>query len=386
MSNVRAAVVGLGFTGRTHIASLRRLGIDVCGVMGVNEQESRSAAAELNLGCVYRSYGELLTDPNVTVVHLCTPNHLHYPQAKAALLAGKHVVCEKPLAMTPAESAELVALAQEKGVFTAVNYNLRFYPLVQEARMRIAAGEVGTPYLIHGGYLQDWLLLKTDWNWRLNPEQGGHLRVVADIGTHWMDLASYLTGLKITAVMADLVTLLPTRIKPAGEVETFASKVQAAQGGEEVTMTTEDAATLLVRFENGARGTVTLSQVSAGRKNYLWWEINGSQASMRWEQEDPNQLWIGHRETANQQLIKDPGLMDPAVRRLTGYPGGHAEGYPDTFVMLFKQFYGAVRSGKLPETGSFATFADGHHEMLLCQAVQLSARQKRWVDLSEVGA
>ncbi len=384
MTNIRAAVVGLGFTGRTHIASLRRLGIDVCGVMGVNVQESRAAAAEMNLGCVYNNYEELLSDPIVTVVHLCTPNHLHYPQAKAALLAGKHVVCEKPLAMTSEESAELVALARKQGVIAAVNYNLRFYPLVQEARVRIAKGEIGMPYLIHGGYLQDWLLLKTDWNWRLNPEQGGLLRVVADIGTHWMDMVTYLTGMKITAVMADLVTLLPTRIKPAGEVETFASNEQDVQAGEEVRVTTEDAAMLLVRFENGARGTVTLSQASAGHKNHLWWEVNGSKASMYWEQEDPNQLWIGHREAPNQQLTKDPGLMDSCVRSLTGYPGGHAEGYPDTFVMFFKQFYQAVQSGSLPETSRFATFEDGHREMLLCKALALSAKENRWVNVSEV--
>ncbi|MCX6056172.1 MAG: Gfo/Idh/MocA family oxidoreductase [Chloroflexi bacterium] len=384
MNNPKVAVIGLGFMGRTHIQSLRRLGIEVHGVAGIDENEARNAAAELSIPRGYKSFDEAISDGEIKVVHLCTPNNMHFSQAKKALEAGKHVLCEKPLAMTMAESQILVDLAHQKGLFTAVNYNLRFYPICQEARARILAGDLGSPYLIHGAYLQDWLFLKTDWNWRLEPEQGGTLRVVADIGTHWMDLVTYLTGLKITEVMADFSTVHPTRMQPAGAVETFAGKIEKNQSANAVAIKTEDVAVILFRFENGALGNVSLSQVSAGRKNFFWFEISGSKSAMRWEQENPNELWIGYRDQPNQLLLKDPSLFHPEVRPLTGFPGGHAEGYPDTFVQVFRQFYGAIACGKLPESGKFATFEDGHHEMQLCEAIRRSAVEKRWVKVEEV--
>lgn len=382
--NPKVAVIGLGFMGRTHIQSLRRLGIEVYGVAGVDEQEAKKAASELGIPKSYKSFDDAINDPEIKVVHLCTPNNLHYSQAKQALEAGKHVLCEKPLAMTFEESRELAELARAKGLITAVNYNLRFYPICQEAKARIAAGELGSPYLIHGAYLQDWLFQRSDWNWRLEPEQGGSLRVVADIGTHWMDLVTYLTGLKITEVMADFSTVHKTRLKPAGEIETFAGKISENTSNIEVKINTEDVAVILFRFENGALGNVSLSQVSAGRKNLLWFEISGSKSSMRWEQENPNELWLGYREAPNQILMKDPSLFHADARALTGFPGGHAEGYPDTFVQVFKQFYAAIAAGKMPETGRFATFEDGHHEMRLCEAIRRSALEKRWVSVQEI--
>lgn len=382
--NPKVAVIGLGFMGRTHIQSLRRLGIEVFGVAGVDEHEAQKAAQELSIPKWYKGFNDVLSDPEITVVHLCTPNNLHYSQARKALEAGKHVLCEKPLAMTFDESRELAQLAKAKGLFTAVNYNLRFYPICQEAKARITAGDLGTPYLIHGAYLQDWLFQKSDWNWRLEPEQGGNLRVVADIGTHWMDLVTYLTGLKITEVMADFSTVHKTRKKPAGEIETFAGKISENTSSTEVKINTEDVAVILLRFENGALGNVSLSQVSAGRKNLLWFEISGSKSSMRWEQENPNELWLGYREVPNQLLLKDPSLFHAEARALTGFPGGHAEGYPDTFVQVFRQFYAAIAVGKMPETGRFATFEDGHHEMRLCEAIRRSALEKRWVSVEEI--
>lgn len=382
--NPKVAVIGLGFMGRTHIQSLRRLGVEVYGVAGVDELEAKKASSELGIPRAYKSFEDAINDPEIKVVHLCTPNNLHYSQAKKALEAGKHVLCEKPLAMTYAESRELAELARAKGSITAVNYNLRFYPICQEARAKIFAGELGEPYLIHGAYLQDWLFQRSDWNWRLEPEQGGDLRVVADIGTHWMDLVTYLTGLKITEVMADFSTVHKTRLKPAGEIETFAGKISENTSNTQVKIDTEDVAVILFRFANGALGNVSLSQVSAGRKNLLWFEISGSKSSMRWQQENPNELWLGYREGPNQLLLKDPSLFHAEARALTGFPGGHAEGYPDTFVQVFKQFYGAIAAGKMPETGRFATFEDGHHEMRLCEAIRRSALEKRWVSVEEI--
>ena len=316
MESIKVAVVGLGFMGRTHIQTLRRLGIEVYGVAGIDKTEAQKVASDLGIPKWYANFDEALADPAITAVHLCTPNHLHFRQAKAALIAGKHVLCEKPLALTTAESGELAELARQKGLVTAVNYNLRFYPICQEARARVAAGDLGQPYLITGGYLQDWLFLKSDWNWRLEPEQGGDLRVVADIGTHWMDLVTYLTGLKITAVMADFSTVHPTRLQPYGEVETFAGKIEKNLSTQEVAIHTEDVAVILFRFENGALGSVSLSQVSAGRKNFLWFEICGSKSAFHWEQEEPNSLWIGYRDQPNQILSKDPGLFHDSSRAL----------------------------------------------------------------------
>ncbi len=384
MTYPKVAVIGLGFMGRTHIQALRRLGVEVYGVAGVSAEEANTAALDLSISKAYASFDEALADSEVKVVHLCTPNNLHYIQAKKALEAGKHVFCEKPLSLTAIESKELADLADKKGLVNAVNYNLRFYPICQEAQAKVRDGDLGTPYLIHGAYLQDWLFYKSDWNWRLENEQGGDLRVVADIGTHWMDLVTYITGLKITAVMAEFSIVHPTRLKPGGEVETFAGKIEANNSSSEVTINTEDVAVIMFRFENGAIGSVNLSQVSAGRKNYLWFEISGSKTAMRWEQESPNEMWIGKRDRPNELLSKDPSLFHPDVRKLTGFPGGHAEGYPDTFLQVFKQFYTAIMTKTMPTTGKFATFRDGHHEMILCQAIQISAKEKRWVNVDEV--
>jgi len=381
MTYPKVAVIGLGFMGRTHIQSLRRLGVEVYGVAGITSEEAKKAAAELSISKWYRDFDEAVTDSEVKVIHLCTPNNLHYSQAKKALETGKHVLCEKPLAMTSVESAELAELAKKKGLFTAVNYNLRFYPVCQEARARIKDGDLGTPYLVHGAYLQDWLFLKTDWNWRLEPEQGGDLRAVADIGTHWMDMITYLTGMKVTEVFAEFSIAHKTRLKPSGEVETYAGKIDQNLSTNEVPIKTEDAAVIIFRFDNGALGTVTLSQVTAGRKNFFWFEISGSKTTMHWEQENPNVMWIGHRDRPNELLPKDPSLFHPEVRALTGFPGGHAEGYPDTFLQVFRQFYKAIETGKMPETGQFATFEDGHHEMLLCDAIKKSAAEHRWVKI-----
>jgi predicted dehydrogenase len=319
----------------------------------------------------------------VDVVHICTPNYLHYDMCRAAITAGKHVICEKPLAVTSEQSAELVKLAAEKGVVGAVNHNIRFYPLNHDARARIQAGEIGDVRLIHGHYLQDWLFYPTDWNWRLEPDLGGAMRAVADIGTHWFDLITWLTGLKITSVMADMATLIPVRKKPQGEVETYANMLQTEANAVDTPIHTEDYATIMLRFDNGARGVLTVSQVSAGHKNRLQWEINGDAASLGWQQEDPNTLWLGRRDGPNGIIAKDPSLMQDAGRQIAGYPGGHAEGYPDTFKQLFRAVYGYINAGDFTVPPPFPTFTDGHHELVLCDAVLQSSKENRWVDVPQ---
>ena len=377
LSEIGAAVVGTGFIGVVHVEALRRLGVQVHGVVGSSQDRATVRSRELGLPPAYESFEAMLADPRVEVVHITSPNHLHHEHASAALRAGKHVVCEKPLAMTAAESAELLQLAEQSGRVHAVNFNLRFYPLCRHVRGLVKQGELGDIRLISGHYLQDWLLLDTDWNWRLEPELGGELRAVADIGSHWMDLTTFLAGKRITSVMADLATFIKTRRQPAAPVETFITD----HGGKTVAreIHTEDSAMILLRYEDETRGALTVSQVSPGRKNSLVFEIDGSTSAAAWNSERPDELWLGHRGRPNEILLRDPALLNEDARAATSLPGGHAEGFADTFKALYAAVYGAVAQGR-PGDG-YPTFADGHDEMLVCDAVARSSRERRWVDV-----
>lgn len=380
---LQAAIIGGGFMGTTHTEALRRLGVPVIGMLGVSAEESDSFVKRLGIPKVYESLDAVAKDKEVNVVHLCTPNYLHYSMAKTFLEAGKHVLIEKPLANTSLKGAELVQLAKDKKLVGAVNYSVRFYPMNQEARARILAGQIGEPRILHAEYCQDWLFLPTDWNWRLVAQEGGALRVVGDIGTHVMDMLTWLTGLEIVEVMADMATFIPVRKRPLQAVETFGSKLSISVETEDVPIDTEDFASILLRFNNGARGVISLSQVNAGRKNAFWWEINGSKSSLQWYQEEPNKLWIGYREKPNEILLKDPALMQPDVRRYAAYPGGHAEGYPDTFVRHFSDVYRFISNGDFSLSPTFPTLEDGHRELLLCEAIQQSASEGRWVKVGQ---
>lgn len=373
------AIIGLGFVGRAHLESLRRLGIHVRGGMLSTAERGNSAAKSLGLDRSYATLTELASDKEVTCVHICSPNHVHFEQASTLMRAGKHVLCEKPLAMDSRESAMLKAVEKETGMVGGVAHNLRYYPLCQEARALVKAGSIGKPLLVHGKFHQDWLLFPTDWNWRLESKLGGELRAVSDIGTHWMDLAMFVTDSKITELCADLATIHHTRHKPRGHVESF-SKAKAT-AYDEVPISTDDYASVLVHFENELRGFYSVSQVSAGRKCSLGFEVNGSEGSLAWNAEDPNTLWIGRREKANESLIKDPSLLSPAARGYAAYPGGHTEGYPDTFVQLFKDFYAYLDAGNFKAPRTFPTFGTGHDELILCETIQKSAQSRAWTTI-----
>ena len=320
---------------------------------------------------------ELAADQSVDVIHICTPNHLHAPETQSALQAGKHVMCEKPLAMNTQETAGLVALARKQGKVGAVTYNLRYYPLCQEAHALVQKGAIGEPRIAHGGYLQDWLFYPSDWNWRLDPALGGDMRAVADVGTHWLDAICWISGQNLKELCADLATIIPVRQRPQGPVETFQAAENIATMP--VQMTTDDYGSILLHFDGGMRGVMTVSQVSAGRKNHMWFEIDGSEGSLAWDEEAPNVLWIGSRKEANRYLIKDPALMSPQARGYAAYPAGHAEGYPDTFVQLFKDLYGYIAAGDLQAPRTFPTFETGHYEVKLCELIAVSARERKWV-------
>jgi predicted dehydrogenase len=377
MNQLGAAVIGVGFVGRAHLESLRRQGIPVQGILGSSPERTEEARRSLRMDRAYRSLQELVEDPAVNVVHVCTPNHVHFEESEAALKAGKHVLCEKPLAMDTREGAALVESAKKNARVGGVAYNLRYYPLCQEARSIIQRGLIGEPRLVHASFLQDWLLYPSDWNWRLESQLGGELRAVSDIGTHCLDMLTWLTGRKVTEVCADLATIIPVRRKPRGRVESF--KKATVTEFDEIKISTDDYASVLLRFEGGTRGMVTVSQISAGRKARLWWEIDGSEGALAWNSEEPNTLWLGHRNQPNQTMPKDPALMSPAARGYSVYPGGHTEGYPDTFARLFQDFYAYIERGDFSAPRSFPTFETGHEELVFCDAILASSRERKWM-------
>jgi predicted dehydrogenase len=381
MNHIKTAIIGAGFMGPAHAEALRRIGVHVAGILGVDAAESNKAAAALGIPKAYQSWEAVLKDPEIQVVHLTTPNKIHFKMAKEALNAGKHVLCEKPLAMNSTESGELVELAKKSGLAAGVNYNMRFYPLCVEAKNMVATGQLGDVYSIVGSYVQDWLLFPTDFNWRVLAEEGGATRAISDIGTHWLDMVQNITGLKVVAVCADLKIVHPVRKRPKGEVETFSGKVKPIQATEDVKITTEDCGTVLLRFENGAKGNLWVSQITAGRKNCLRFEISGSKKALYWNSETPNEIWIGAREKANDVLLKDPGLLSEAGRSVASYPGGHNEGYPDSFKQCFKKFYTYIAAGDFKAPKTFATFEDGHHEILLCEAIFKSNLEGKWIEV-----
>lgn len=379
---IKVGIAGTGFIGPAHLEGLRRANVRVLGLAEATPELAQTKAQELGIEKAYTSFEEMLADPAITAVHLATPNLLHFPHAKAALLAGKHVICEKPLAMNTQESVELVRLARDTGRVNAINFNLRFYPVVRHAKSLVQAGEIGEVFILQGSYLQDWLLYPTDWNWRLEPGLGGSLRAVADIGSHWLDMTTFITGLRVVSVLADFSTFLPVRKKPARPIETFTGKILQPSDYVDQPIYTEDYASILLRFASGAHGVLTVSQVSAGRKNRLFFEIDGAKAALSFDSERPNELWIGRRERPNELLLKDPSLLSPEARLITSYPGGHNEGFPDTFKQLCARVYAYIRNGDYAAAPDFPTFADGHYELLLCDAIERSAKEQRWVEVN----
>jgi predicted dehydrogenase len=378
LAQINVGVVGTGFMGVAHTEALRRLGVHVAGIVGSTRERAQAKAEKANLPRVYDSLQALLADPAIQVVHITSPNDAHHAQVLATLRTGKHVVCEKPLALDSRETAELVAVAQQRGLVHAVCFNQRFYPMVHQAHAMVSGGELGAVRLVSGGYLQDWLLLETDWNWRLVSERAGSLRAVADIGSHWFDNVQFISGARITQVFADLHTFLTQRSHPTGEVESFAAHSVGDVDRVVEQVASDDAAGILLRFDNGARGVATISQVSAGRKNAMSWEIDGAESAVSWCQETPDDLWIGHRGRPNEILKRDPGLLHPIAAATAAYPGGHVEGYPDTFRALFAAVYADVVAGGPASAPLYPTFADGHDAVLVCEAVAASARSGTW--------
>ncbi|MGA3346612.1 MAG: Gfo/Idh/MocA family oxidoreductase [Terracidiphilus sp.] len=380
MKPIRTAIFGTGFMGRVHLDALRRLeSVEVVAIAGRNLEVARRLGAGFGISTITTDYRETLRDPTIDAVHILTPNALHYSMTKAALEAGKHVACEKPVTTSVEQAQELVALAAKKGLRNCVCHNLRYYPMVQQLRRMVEAGELGEILSVQGGYSQDWLLYDTDWNWRIDREAGGASRCLADIGSHFFDMAEHITGLRVSSLVADLKTFHPTRKQPKHSVESFANKMMGPEDYLETAVETEDFGTVLFHMGSRALGAMVASQVSAGRKNRLSIEVYGTKAGAAWDQERPNELWIGHRDTGNEIILKDPALLKPEARGYADLPGGHAEGYDDSHKQLLRRFYASIDDPNLaPE---YPQFADGLRQLVILQAELESHRTRSWIDV-----
>ncbi|WP_443091685.1 Gfo/Idh/MocA family protein [Basfia succiniciproducens] len=382
MKKINVGIIGTGFIGAAHIEAIRRLGfVDVIALAENNQQLAEQKAKELNIPLAYDCVDKLLANPDIQVVHNCTPNHLHFAINKKVILAGKHVFSEKPLCLTSQEADELTSLAEQQGVTTAVGFVYRNFAMVQQAADMVRDQQIGRVFAVNGHYLQDWMLLETDYNWRVDPKVGGKSRTVADIGSHWCDTVQFVTGKKIKEVFADMSIVYPTR-KASKQVESFVT-VNADSSYELKPVETEDYASVLVRFEDGSKGSFTVSQVSAGHKNDLTFDISGSEKSLHWEQETPQYLKIGYRQQANQILCDDPSLVNPAVRAYNHFPGGHIEGWPDAFKNMMLAFYAFIAEGKDPQqdTAKFAMFKDGAQIVHIVDTIIESAQQGKWISV-----
>lgn len=376
---MRAGVIGIGFIGAAHIEALRRLGyVDVVAL--ADPQGANEKAEELFVPKGYEDYKEMIDKEKLDAVHICTPNFLHHEMAMYAMGKGLAVMVEKPFTVTLKEAQELDAYAKENNIVAGVNHTLRMFPQVMEMKALMEKGEVGDVFAVHGCYLQDWLYYDTDWNWRLESAVSGKTRAFSDIGSHWIDMVENIIGQKAVELLAEFRIVHETRKKPLKEIETFSGIALKPEDYKATKIDTEDWCSILFKFEDGTIGSVNVSQVTAGRKNQQVIEISGSKCSLKWDSEDSNELWIGRRDAYNQKVPKDPSLVEPKAAAVMGYPGGHVEGYPDTFKMQFKKFYEAIEKKDMVGV-EFATFEDGVREMLLNDKVYESAQKRAWVTI-----
>jgi predicted dehydrogenase len=374
---LRCGIAGFGFIGPHHADAMRRLGfIEVAGICTSEPASARRKAEQFGIPRAFETFEDMVLSPEIDVVDIVTPTYLHNPMAMAAIAAGKHVIVDKPLALNSPQARHVLDEARAAGITHAVTFNYRHNPMVQQARVMIRRGDLGELHLIHGQYLQEWLLYDTDFNWRVEPEKAGDAAMMADAGCHWFDLVEYVTGLRVESVLADFSTTLSTRKRPAsGRREAFA----AATGEplEDYEVKVPDRGTVLIRFDNGARGMFATSALCAGHKNDLRLEVNGRNASLAWEQEKPNLLWIGKRDEPDHVITRDPGLLDPSIRHYAALPGGHNEAWPDAFRNLMREIFTSIRSGEKPTEGAdgrFPTFADGYRAACIADAMLTSSR------------
>lgn len=376
MEGLRSAVAGTGFIGRVHARSARLAGARLVGVSASTPASAQQAAADLGAEHAFASSDEMVEADGIDVVHICTPNHLHEPLTLKALAAGKHVVCEKPVALDGAGAARIAEAAVAAGKVVAVPFVYRFHPTVREARARIAAGELGPLRLLHGSYQQDWLLSPDDDNWRVDAALGGPSRAFADIGSHWCDLVEFVSGSRITRLHARALTAHPERVATAAR--TFSGADAQAGGGQRRPVDTEDAVMVLFDTDQGGVGSLVVSQISPGRKNRLWFELDGDRAAVVFNQEHPESLWLGQRDHS-MVLPRDPAHLSPDAARLATLPAGHGQGYHDCFDLFVADAYAAIH-GAAPD--GLPLIGDGVRAARLTDAVLASARSHSWTEVS----
>ncbi len=369
----RAGIVGAGFIGRVHARSARLAGATIAGAAASSPDRSDGAREEIGAERGYATAEDLIAAEDIDVVHICTPNHLHLPLARAALEAGKHVVCEKPVALDAAGASELVELAAASGLVATVPFVYRYYPTVREARQRARSGALGDLRLLYGGYLQDWLLEATDDNWRVEPDLGGPSRAFADIGSHWCDLVEFVSGERIVALAARTAVSHPERMRSG------ARSFSRADGGETRPVETEDIAVVMFETDSGLVGSTVISQVSAGRKNHLWFELGGTEAAVSFDQEQPETLWVGRR-AHTERIARDFATLSPEAAAYVTLPGGHPQGYQDCFDTFVAETYAAI-AGETPADG-LPGLADGLRAARITEAVLMSAKSRGWVGVS----
>jgi predicted dehydrogenase len=379
MKKMRTGVIGVGFIGAAHIEALRRLGyVEVVALAAARDAEKKAEALFVPKG--YADYREMIDREALDAVHICTPNSMHYEMAMYAMEKGVSVLCEKPLTVTAAEARKLRDYARENSIVTCVNFNLRLNPQVVQMKEMVRAGDVGAIRSVHGSYLQDWLFFDTDYSWRLDPKLSGQSCAFADIGSHWIDMVETIIGQKAVEVFADFETMHKTRKKPLKPIDTYSGMALRPEDYQEIPVSVEDYCTVLFHFDGGAKGVCTISQAYAGRKNQTIISLSGSKASLHWDSEQGNELWMGRRETYNQQIVKDPSILYEETRKVISYPGGHTEGFPDTHKQNFAKFYQAVEA-KDASVRDFASFEAGYREMLLCERICESAKTRQWVQI-----
>jgi predicted dehydrogenase len=377
---ITVGLIGAGYIGPIHLGALSRIGgIKVKTVVDVNGELAGKAAAAFNVPNSGTDHREVIGDPEIDVIHNCTPNKYHYEITKAALEAGKQVLSEKPLAMTLEEAETLVELAAKKKTITGIDFCYRYYPVVQEMAVRVRRGDAGAVRMVTGSYFQDWLSREIDWTWRLLRSESGDSNITADLGSHWFDLIQFVTGLQVREVIGDLATLIPKRRRPTRQVLAF-EKVEEVES-EEIDVELEDYSSILFRLSNGAPGSFTTSQICAGRKSDTEFQIYGSGCSYAWNHKDATRLWIGYRDKANEILIENPTLQDPSTARYATLPAGHPLGYHDAVLNLFRDYYDAVENGAGSELRP--TFETGLEEMKILSAIMASHKKRGWVEIKE---
>ena len=378
MKKIRVGIVGSGFIGVVHVETLRRLGnIEVVALTDSNDAKAK--ADQMSIPYAFDNYKKMLDEVELDAIHICTPNFTHYEIAMAAMEKGIHVLCEKPMAFTVDEALKMNEKAKEKEIVHGINFHNRFYPVINHLKYAIKENELGEIFSIHGGYIQDWLLHQTDYSWRLLSKESGKTRAVADIGSHWIDIVEFVTGLKAVEVFAEFKIVYEERLKPLKPIETFSKSKLSMDDYEKVPMDTEDVACIMIRFDNGAIGNATIHQMFAGKKNKITLFIAGKNKSFEWDSDNSNNAVLGERDTWNHVITKDASLLHPSSSSLSSYPGGHVEGFADAFKHGFKAFYDQVSNPTL--VTDYANFETGVRIMNICDKLYESAQTHTWVKL-----